>query len=378
METATACDAGGGNRGGTHTGDDAHLEKAGITRLGHGSLSSGSAVCGLLTARIRGLIGTGLLVGTRLLGITAILASVARVVASRAILGGAALTVGSTVAGVTAVLGLGGLIGIGEVLVGHSGLIVCRLCRIDGIRCGIEIALCDLDGRDGLNQDAVYLLDFSLEAGELLLGRALRGAGSVGSGLGLGIGSLGRIVCLLGNLIVGFRSLLGIKSLLLCGDRILIIAQSLLVGSLHCGSLALLHVNLVDGVLKGLLGIDESALGIGELTLEQNGLVMRGIESLLARIVAGLLLVGNALGGIADTCGGIDAGFQALILGGGGGEDVARLDLGLIQLLEVIGVAQGIIERIGCVLGGLIGSGLSIGCLRDGLLCGSSGPPVRP
>ncbi len=66
-------------------------------------------------------------------------------------------------------------------------------------------------------------------------------------------------------------------------------------------------------------------------------------------------------------------GFRPLILGGGGGEDVARLNLGLIQLLKVIGVAQCIIERIGCVLGGLIGSGLSIGCLRDGLLCGSLG-----
>lgn len=111
---------------------------------------------------------------------------------------------------------------------------------------------------------------------------APRGAGGIGSGLGLVIDRLGRIVCLLGGLKVGFRSLLGIQGLLLGVDSILVIAQGLLVGSLRCGSFALLHVNLVDGVLEGLLGIDESTLGIGELTLKQNGLVMRGIESLLA------------------------------------------------------------------------------------------------
>lgn len=133
MEAATACDAGCGDRGGTHTGDDTHFEKGGITRLGHGSLSGGSAVCGLLTACVRGLVGTGLL------GIAAVLASAAGIVTGRAILGGAALGAGGTVAGVArvvgvaTVLGLGGLIGIGEVLVGRSGLIVCSLCRIDGI-----------------------------------------------------------------------------------------------------------------------------------------------------------------------------------------------------------------------------------------------------
>ena len=157
--------------------------------------------------------------------------------------------------------------------------------------------------------------------------------------------------------------LLCIQGLLLGIDGILVVAQGLLVGGLSRGTLALLHVNFVDGILEGLLRVDEIALGIGQLTLKQNGLVMRGVENLLARSVAGLLLIGNALRGIADTRGVVDAGLQALILGGGGGEDVAGLNLGLIQLLEVIAMTQGIIECIGCVLGRLVGRRLGIGSL---------------
>lgn len=97
---------------------------------------------------------------------------------------------------------------------------------------------------------------------------------------------------------------------------------------------------------------------------------MRGIEFVRALVVGGLLLVCGGVRLVTDASSCLDTGFQALILGGSVGKDLVRLELSLIQLFEVAGMVQGIIQRTGRILGGLVGCGLGIGCGRDGLLCG--------
>ena len=97
---------------------------------------------------------------------------------------------------------------------------------------------------------------------------------------------------------------------------------------------------------------------------------MRGIEFIRSLVVGGLLLVCGGLRLVADAGGILNARLQALILGGSVGKDLVRLELSPIQLLEIAGMVQGIIQRTGRILGGLVGCGLGLGCGRNGLLCG--------
>lgn len=294
METTAACDARCGNRGCAHAGDDAHLERGGVARLGQGLLvGSGSGLSlltlGLFAVRTRSLVGSG---STGTVGVTVLGA-------------GLGVTAGD---GAVAILGLGSLVGIREVLVVLGG-------------CGVV----------GLS--------------------LIHGGGS-----GVGIGGL-----------------LGIQRLLLGGDRILVVTQGLFVGGLRGGTLALLHVNHGYGILEGLLSLDQGGLGIGKLALELSGLVMRGIEFIRALVVGGLLLVCGSLRLVADAGGILNARLQALILGGSIGKDLVRLELSLIQLLEIAGMVQGIIQRIGRILGGLVGCGLGVSRVRSARPSGGSG-----
>lgn len=103
METTAACDARCGNRGCAHAGDDAHLERGGVARLGQGLLvGSGSGLSlltlGLFAVRTRSLVGSG---STGTVGVTVLGA-------------GLGVTAGD---GAVAILGLGSLVGIREVRV---------------------------------------------------------------------------------------------------------------------------------------------------------------------------------------------------------------------------------------------------------------------